>query len=127
VTPYVLVVDDDPAIRMVVRLGLERVAGWEVVEASSSDAAVDVVSRRRPDVVLLDVMMPEQDGPATLARLRALDGGADLRVVFLTASGPGGETQRLHDLGVAGVIRKPFDPMSLAAEVATMLGWELRT
>lgn len=123
-TPYVLVVDDEPAIRMVVRLGLERVAGWEVGEASSADGAIDVVSRRRPDAVLLDVMMPEQDGPATLARLREL-AGDDLRVVFLTASGPGGETQRLRDLGVAGVIRKPFDPMSLAAEIATVLGWEI--
>ncbi|MFA9430615.1 response regulator [Egicoccus sp. AB-alg2] len=122
-SPHVLVVDDEHAIRMVARLGLERVAGWSVSEAAGADAAVEAVAARRPDAVLLDVMMPDQDGLRTLARLRALPGGDELSVVFLTATAQRTEIERLRGLGVDGVIGKPFDPRSLAAEVSALLGW----
>ncbi|HSK22230.1 MAG TPA: response regulator [Egicoccus sp.] len=122
-TPHALIVDDEAAIRMVARLGLERVAGWSVSEASGADEALAAITERRPDVVLLDVMMPGQDGPQTLEHLRALPGGAQLAVVFLTAKAMRAEVERLRALGVDGVIAKPFDPMTLAAEVSEVLGW----
>lgn len=122
-TPHVLIVDDEAAIRMIARLGLERVAGWTVSEASGADEAVAAVAAQRPDVVLLDVMMPGQDGPQTLVRLRALPDGATLPVVFLTAKALRTEMERLGDLDVRGVIAKPFDPMTLADRVSRALGW----
>jgi CheY-like chemotaxis protein len=123
VTRHVLLVDDDEAIRMVARLGLERVGGWSVATAAGSDEALDAVDDRWPDAVLLDVMMPGLDGPHTLARLRDLDGGEDLPVVFLTAKMQPDEVARLRGLGVAGVLGKPFDPMTLPGQVADVLGW----
>lgn len=122
-TPHALIVDDEAAIRMVARLGLERVAGWSVDEAAGADEAIAAVAARRPDVILLDVMMPGQDGPQTLERLRALPGGAELAVLFLTAKAMRAQVERLRMLGVDGVISKPFDPMSLADEVSQVLGW----
>jgi CheY-like chemotaxis protein len=120
----VLIVDDEDAIRLVARLGLERVGGWQVREAASADQAVAAVTDRRPDLVLLDVMMPGEDGIETLSRLRALPGGEELAVVFLTAKAQPAELRRLHDRGVRGVVSKPFDPMTLAADLSTLLGWE---
>ncbi|MTV24239.1 response regulator [Nitriliruptoraceae bacterium ZYF776] len=123
----ILVVDDEPDIRLVAKLALERIGGHEVVEADGADAAVAAVADRPPDLVLLDVMMPGTDGPATLARLRQQPSGADLSVVFLTAKVQRSERERLGALGVAGVIPKPFDPMTLATELAQLLGWEDET
>lgn len=123
-TPHALIVDDEPDIRMVARVALERVAGWEVTVASGAAEAVAAVAERRPDVVLLDVMMPGVDGPGTLLQLRELPDGADLRVLFLTAKVQAAELERLAGLGVDGVLRKPFDPMTLAADVRDHLGWD---
>jgi CheY-like chemotaxis protein len=123
VSRHVLLVDDDEAIRMVARLGLERVGGWSVATAASCEEALEAVDERWPDAVLLDVMMPGVDGPHTLGRLRDLDGGEQLPVVFLTAKLQPDEVARLRGLGVAGVLGKPFDPMALPGEVAQVLGW----
>ena len=124
VTPRrVLVVDDDDMLREVAKVSLEMVGGWEVLTAASGLEACQVALRERPDALLLDVMMPGMDGPSTVLALR--EGGAtrDIPVIFLTAKS-GGEGHREWDyLEVAGVIPKPFDPMSLPAEVARLLGW----
>ncbi|MEX2504160.1 MAG: response regulator [Egicoccus sp.] len=74
-------------------------------------------------MVLLDVMMPGQDGPQTLERLRVLPAGRELPVIFLTAKAMRAQVERLQTLGVEGVIAKPFDPMALAGEVSKVLGW----
>ncbi|MGJ5180131.1 response regulator [Bradyrhizobium oligotrophicum] len=72
-----------------------------------------------PDVILLDVMMPVMDGPATLAQLRQNAATADFPVVFMTARTQARETDRFRSLGAVGVIAKPFDPMTLAALLRT--------
>ena len=99
-------------------MALERVGGWEVTGAGSAQEAVDAVQNQRPDAVLLDVMMPDVDGPATFERLRPLLGD-DVPVIFLTAKP---EADRLLALGAAGVIAKPFDPLALPREVAAITG-----
>jgi CheY-like chemotaxis protein len=119
----VLVVDDDDEIREVVQTSLKLVSGWDVQVASNGAEAIDMCRADPPDAVLLDVTMPTMDGPTTFARLLA-----DLRtryvpVVLLTAKVQDGELRRWSDLGVAGVIAKPFDPISLPAQFATLLGW----
>jgi CheY-like chemotaxis protein len=116
VSGRLLLVDDEPDIRAIAKLALERVGGWEVTAVGSATEAEAAVQAAVPDVVLLDVMMPEADGPATYARLRPLLGEA-VPVIFLTARDEHGP---LLGLGAAGVIAKPFDPLSLPGEVAAI-------
>ena len=116
-----LLVEDDDDIRTLVRLSLEQLAGWEVVEVASGAAALQVASAKVFDVVLLDVMMPGMDGPETMRHLRAMPNSADLPVVFLTAKAMPSEVQRLLALGAAGVITKPFDPGDLVERIAAIL------
>jgi CheY-like chemotaxis protein len=119
----ILIIDDEPDIRLIVRLSLER-RGLTVVEASGGQEGVALARRAPPDAILLDVMMPKVDGPTTLAELRAAPESASIPVVFLTAKAQRSELERLRNLGAAGVLTKPFDPMTLADEVLAMLGRE---
>jgi CheY-like chemotaxis protein len=110
-----LLVDDEPDIRAIATMALERVGGHEVTAVGSAEEAVAAVGAQRPDAILLDVMMPDVDGPAALERLRPLIG--DAPVIFLTAKQ---DSERLLALGAAGVIAKPFDPLALSSEVAAI-------
>ena len=118
----VLIVDDEPDIRRIARLGLSRVGKMEVVEASNGAEGLLRAKEERPDAVLLDVMMPTMDGPTTLARLREDPATAGIPVVFLTAKAIAAEVDRLKSLGAAGVLTKPFDPMMLARDLRAALG-----
>ena len=117
----VLVVDDDPALRYIAVLSLQRIGGLTVIAAASGEAAIALAIAEQPAAILLDVMMPILDGPATLARLRANPGTARIPVVFLTAKVQPSEVVRLLALGALGVIAKPFDPVELPAELRRFL------
>ena len=119
----ILVVDDEPDIRELARLSLERVGGHRVVAAGSGAEAVSLATESHPDGVILDVQMPGMDGPATLAALRASAGGAGVPVIFLTASVQESQLADLEALDVAAVLTKPFDPMTLSADVGRIFGW----
>ena len=118
---HVLLVDDDPDIRLVGELALSSVGGWRATVASSGDEALDLATAERPDVILLDVMMPQIDGPSTLKALRAREETADIPVIFCTAKAQRHEVAYFESLGAAGVIPKPFDPMTLASVVESIL------
>ncbi|MEO8033491.1 MAG: response regulator [Acidobacteriota bacterium] len=118
----VLIVDDEEDVRDVARLSLGRVGGLEVVEAVCGADAVPTAVLEKPDFILLDVMMPGMDGPSTLAALRSDERTREIPVVFLTAKAMSSEIARLKLLGAAGVITKPFNPMTLAQEVRALLG-----
>jgi CheY-like chemotaxis protein len=118
----ILVIDDEDDIRRISRLALGRVGGMEVVDAASGMDGIARAVADVPDAILLDVMMPEHDGPETLALLRADPRTAGIPVIFLTAKAMAAEVERLRALGAAGVLTKPFDPMSLAASVRSILG-----
>jgi CheY-like chemotaxis protein len=113
----VLIVDDDADIRSIIRLSLSRLGGMEVVEAASGAEGVRTAQDEKPDVILLDVMMPVMDGTATLAELRSHATTATTPVIFLTAKAMRAEIERLKALGAAGVLIKPFDPSTLPAQV----------
>ena len=115
-----LLVDDDNDIRLIARMSLERVGGWEVLEAGSAEEALAVARSGPIDAVLLDVMMPAVDGPGALEILRPVI-GPDTPVIFLTAKTQAVDRKRLGVLGAAGLIAKPFDPMTLSDEVAARL------
>lgn len=117
----VLVVDDDADIRAIVRIALESIAGWAVSFASNGADALAMAARETPDVILLDVMMPDQDGPTTLAQLKANPRTRDIPVLFVTAKVRRDEVAALLALGARGVIAKPFDPMNLPSEILRAL------
>ena len=117
-----LVIDDEEDVRYVAQLSLGRVGGMTVLEASSGEEGVARARTEHPDFVLLDMMMPGMDGAATFLALRADVDTAAIPVVFLTAKAMASEVQRLKDLGARGVVLKPFNPMTLADEIRTILG-----
>jgi CheY-like chemotaxis protein len=113
----VLYVDDDDDIREVAEMALTAVAGLKVCACSSGEEALTQARACRPQLILLDVMMPGMDGPTTLAALREDPELADTPVVFLTAKIQPAEVERYRSLGAADVIGKPFDPMTLGEQL----------
>jgi two-component system, OmpR family, response regulator len=119
VSRRLLLVDDEDDIRAVAQLSLESVGGWQVVAATSGTEAIGAATSERFDAILLDVMMPELDGPTTLERLR--EAGVATPVVFLTAKVQPGDRRALEATGAAGILAKPFDPMRLPEELDRVL------
>lgn len=117
----VLYIDDEPDIREIACLSLELDDGLEVRDCASGGEAIAVAREWRPDIVLLDVMMPGMDGPTTFAALREQAETASTPVVFITAKVQAGDADKLLALGASGVLAKPFDPMTLANEVRGFL------
>src|SRR6185312_10576597 len=113
----ILLVDDEPHIRRVAELCLVRVGKWSAVLAASGPEGIAAAEREHPDLILLDVMMPDMDGPSTLRALRDRESVAGIPVIFMTAKVQDHEIQRYLELGAAGVICKPFDPMKLSEHV----------
>ena len=119
-----MIIDDEVDIREVAALSLETVAGWQVETASSGALGLARAIDYQPDAVLLDVMMPGMDGPTTFRELRKNPATAHIPVLLLTAKVQSNDQRRFADLGVEAVLFKPFDPMTLATQIATVLGWE---
>ena len=120
----ILLVDDDDGIREVTRVSLETTMGWQVLTASSGDEALRLAGEEGLSAILLDVMMPDMDGAETFARLRERVESRDIPVVLLTAKTQKADLANYAEMGVAGTVQKPFDPLSLGREVADALGWE---
>lgn len=119
----ILVVDDDEDVRRLAVMSLARVGGHDVRSVGSGAECIEELKTQLPDAVVLDVMMPVMDGPATLAAIRDSGVTYDLPVVFLTAGIVAADMDRLRSLPVSGVLHKPFDPMTLPSELAELLGW----
>jgi two-component system OmpR family response regulator len=115
----ILHIDDEPDIREVVAISLSLDPELEVRGCASGSAGIADAMEYRPDLILLDVMMPVMDGPTTLAHLRDNPKTANIPVVFMTARAQTRELDLFMSLGAVGVIAKPFDPMTLAASVRT--------
>jgi CheY-like chemotaxis protein/HPt (histidine-containing phosphotransfer) domain-containing protein len=118
----VLHVDDEPDIREVVELALGLDPEMSVRSCGSGQDGLTAANEWTPDLILLDVMMPVMDGPATLANLRGQPETAGIPVVFMTARAQPRELEHFVSLGAEGVIAKPFDPMTLAASVRNYAG-----
>jgi CheY-like chemotaxis protein len=113
----VLHVEDDPSIRMVTSVALEKVGQLQVLSCDSGQMALETAEAYDPQVLLLDVMMPQMDGPTTLAELRKKLDLNDRLVLFMTAKVQQKELDHYLSIGAQGVIIKPFDPMTLAAQI----------
>lgn len=121
-TRRVLIIDDEEAIQTIVKVSLELTAGWTVLTASSSSEGLEKAKRQRPDVILLDVMMPETDGVTLLRQLQAEPLTQAVPVIFLTAQARASERQSLEALAT-GLISKPFEPDIIAKQIKDILSW----
>jgi CheY-like chemotaxis protein len=120
----ILVVDDEDDIREVAQLSLELTGGWEVLTAASGAESLSVAAAEQPDLIVLDVMMPDLDGPATFERLRAEPATRSIPVILLTAKVRAEDREHFAGLGVDAVLTKPFDPTRLSDEILAALGWD---
>ncbi len=112
-----LCVEDEPDIRAILELSLQKLGGFNVVTCGSGEEALECLVDVSPQLILLDVMMPGMDGPSTLKAMRKVDGYARVPVAFLTAKVQPKEVDDFLAHGAVGVIAKPFDPISLPDEV----------
>jgi DNA-binding response OmpR family regulator len=112
-----MLVEDDPDIRIVARLALADLAGFELEVCGSGREALDRAAQFAPDLILLDVMMPELDGPSTLRELRRVQSLEATPVIFMTARAQPEEVAEYRRLGALDVIVKPFDPMALGDQI----------
>lgn len=115
-------VEDEPDIRAIAQIALEEIGGFKLDMCKSGQEAVDSVPAFRPDMVLLDIMMPVMDGVQTFHRLREMPDMSDVPIIFLTAKAQTHEIEDYKALGAAAVIAKPFDPITLPDQVRSI--WE---
>lgn len=119
----ILIIDDEETIQTVVQFGIKMAAGWEVLVAGSGAEGIETAQTEKPDVILLDVMMPEMDGIATFRELQSRIETEHIPVILLTAKAQTAETRQFNELGVSGVITKPFNSLNLPDQIARILHW----
>lgn len=119
----VLLIDDEEFIGQIVKVCIELLSNWEIITANSGEEGLISVATDRPDVIILDMLMPNMDGFAVLKKLHADPQLADIPVVLLTARGDLTESQKIAQLGVQGAIAKPFHPTKLTSQISQILGW----
>ncbi len=121
----VLVIDDEERIQEVVQTCLEILQSWQVILASSGLEGLQKAAIEMPDVILLDISMPDIDGFTTLEKLRENPLTQIIPVILLTAKVQPIDQAQFKGLDISGLIVKPFDPMQLAVQIAEILGWNL--
>ena len=119
----ILMVDDDPSIRRITEITLTKLKGWEIILADSGARALEIIPTEKPDLILMDVMMPGMDGVSTFTRLKEI--GCDcIPVIFMTAKVQNQELEAYEAMGAAGVISKPFSPSDLPDQIISIAaGW----
>lgn len=113
----ILYVEDEPDISQVARLALETVGGFTIESCENGRVALEKGPSFEPDLVLMDVMMPEMDGPTALVEMRNIASLSNVPVIFMTAKVQPSEIVEYKTMGAVDVIPKPFDPMTLADQV----------
>ena len=116
----ILYVEDEPDIQAVARIALEHVGGFTVEICNSGQEALERGPGFKPDLLLLDVMMPGMDGATTLRELRKLPGLTAVPAMFMTAKVQPSEVAQLRQQGAIDVIPKPFDPMTLSENIRSL-------
>lgn len=117
----VLIIDDEEDTRSICSMSLGLIGGAEVIEAASGSEGLKIAADEKPDVIILDLVMPGMDGAETLANLRKNPETADIPVIFLTTKGKHAEFDQLKQLGALAVLAKPFDPTLLSSQITGIL------
>lgn len=124
-TKRLLIIDDEERIRELVQACLEDLGGWDTLTAASGEEGLTIAQRESNiDAILLDVSMPNMDGFAVYEQLQANTATQAIPVILLTAKVQSSDRTRFAQMGIAGVITKPFEPTSISEEVANILGWD---
>ena len=119
----ILVIDDEKNLSIVIQACLEDIGGWETLTALSAKEGLVIAQTQQLDAILLDVMMPDMDGLTLFQELQKNSVTQTIPVILFTAKVLSSDLDQFAKLGVAGIIAKPFDPMTLADQVASTLGW----
>lgn len=117
VLSHVACVDDDADILQITKFALEEIGGLKVTAFEGPRAALEGMAAAQPDLILMDVMMPEMDGPTALKQFKRQEGVSHIPVVFMTARVQPHELRDYMALGAAGVISKPYDPVTLTQQL----------
>lgn len=121
---HIMLVEDEPDIREIATIALADLGGFTVTACDSAKQALEKVEHSRPQLILLDVMMPDMDGPSTFEELKKTSIGKTTPVIFMTARAQTHEIKEYLRLGAIGVITKPFDPSMLKSEIIKI--WSTR-
>jgi CheY-like chemotaxis protein len=117
----VLIIDDEEDTRSIASMSLGLLGGHDVLEAGSGAEGIERAAQEKPDVILLDLLMPGMDGAETLTNLRKNPDTVEIPVIFLTVKGMFSEFDRLKRLGALAVLNKPFDPTQLSGQIFEIL------
>jgi CheY-like chemotaxis protein len=123
-TKKILIVDDEERIRELVQACLEDLGGWETITAASGTECLTIAQTQPVDAILLDVSMPNMDGFAVYEQLQANSATQTIPVILLTAKVLPSDRANFAQMGITGVISKPFEPITISEEVANILGWD---
>lgn len=123
-TKQILIIDDEADLRELIEVSLVGYAGWQVQTAATCQQGLEKARDNKPDLILLDISMPEVDGYQCFEQLQAEPDLADIPVIVLTARVQRQDHRKVSEMGIVGVIIKPFNPLSLWREIAGMVGWE---
>ncbi len=120
----ILLIDDEADIHKIIQVSLSLQCDWELLTALDSDRGIEIAKAEAIDAILLDVTMPHRNGIETLELLRSIPETQSIPVVFLTARAQAADRRKFYSLGAKGVITKPFDPITLASQIAGYLTWQ---
>ena len=113
----ILIIDDEEDIKEIAQMGLEMAADWNVITASTGKEGLAIAQTSQPEVILLDLMMPDWDGKETLKHLKANLQTANIPVIMMTAKTQSAIALELAELDLVGIITKPFRPLELAQQI----------
>lgn len=122
-TKRILLIDDDPDIRAVTQIALEKFAGWQVITAASGAEGLEQARQNPLDGILLDISMPDMDGFSVFSKLQADAATQKIPVVLLTAKVLPNDRRRFAEMGVVGVIPKPFNPVTVREQLVELFRW----
>ena len=117
----ILIIDDEEDVKAIAQMGLEMAASWEVITASSGQEGLEIAASKQPDVILLDLMMPDWDGKETLKQLKNNSQTASIPVILMTAKTESAIASELENLEIVGMITKPFRPLQLPEQINSIL------
>lgn len=123
VTKRILLIDDEPGIRQVIQVTFKVITSWETLLADSCSKGMALAEAEQPDVILLDVMMPEMDGITAFQQMQANPKLKSIPTILLTAKAQSQERERFYQLPIAGVITKPFKGPDLVKQIRSILNW----
>jgi len=117
-----LLIDDESSIREVTKATLEATGNWDVTLADTGELGIALAAEVNPDLILIDLMMPIMDGIATYNALQQQESIKRIPVAFFTAKAHIEERQQFDGMGICAVISKPFEPLTLSADLMKLVG-----